>query len=365
MKLGLFTMPLHPPGSNFTQTLQDDLGQIVLLDQLGYQEAWIGEHFTSEWENIPAPDQFIAMALAMTKHIVLGTGVTCMTNHDPFMIAHRIAQLDHLAQGRFHWGVGSGGFPGDYEVFGFDPTTGEHRAMTRDALDTVLALWDDPKPGLYQHERWRFTVPEPIDSYGLRFHVKPYQLPHPPIGVAGVSHRSDTLLLAGERGYIPMSINGIPTATVKGHWDAVEEGASRTGRTPDRSTWRVARDVFVADTTEEARHEALHGTMARDFREYWQKQFIELKLGGNPAIDALKTDPEMPDSEVTAEYMVDNIWIVGSPDEVARKLRSLYRDVGGFGVLLVMGHEWEPRDKWVRSMTLLAEEVMPKVADLS
>ena len=76
-----------------------------------------------------------------------------------------------------------------------------------------------------------------------------------------------------------------------------------------------------------------------------------------------KTDPEMPDSEVTAEYMLDNIWIVGSPDEVVGKLRRLYRDVGGFGVLLTMGHEWEPRDKWVHSMTLLAEEVMPKVAD--
>ena len=359
MKLGLFTMPLHPPGSNLTQTLRDDLDQIVVLDQLGYQEAWIGEHFTAKWENIPAPDQFIAMALAMTKNIVLGTGVTCMPNHDPFMIAHRIAQLDHLAQGRFHWGVGSGSFTGDFKVFGFDPTTGEHRAMTRDALDTVLALWDDPKPGLYEHKHWRFTVPEPVESYGLAFHVKPYQLPHPPIGVAGISPRSDTLLLAGERGYIPMSINLVPTATVKSHWDAVEEGARRAGRTPDRSTWRIARDVFVADTTEEARHEVLHGTMARDFREYFQKLLADIKL-----IEVLKTDPEMSDSEVTAEYMLDNIWIVGSPDEVVGKLRRLYRDVGGFGVLLTMGHEWEPRDKWVRSMTLLAEEVMPKVAGL-
>jgi alkanesulfonate monooxygenase SsuD/methylene tetrahydromethanopterin reductase-like flavin-dependent oxidoreductase (luciferase family) len=91
MKLGYFTMPLHPPGSDITQTLQDDLQQIVTLDELGYQEAWIGEHFTTVWENIPAPDLFIAQALPVTKNIVLGTGVTCMPNHDPFMIAHRVA----------------------------------------------------------------------------------------------------------------------------------------------------------------------------------------------------------------------------------------------------------------------------------
>ena len=129
MELGYFTMPLHPPGSNFTKTLDEDLAQIIHLDKLGYREAWIGEHFTAEWENIPAPDLFIAKALGMTENIVLGTGVTCMPNHNPFMIAHRIAQLDHLAHGRFQWGVGSGGFPGDFEVFGFNPDEGEHRKI--------------------------------------------------------------------------------------------------------------------------------------------------------------------------------------------------------------------------------------------
>ena len=64
MEVGYFTMPLHPPGSDITQTLDDDLEQLVTLDELGYKEAWIGEHFTSVWENIPAPDLFIAKALA-------------------------------------------------------------------------------------------------------------------------------------------------------------------------------------------------------------------------------------------------------------------------------------------------------------
>ena len=69
-------------------------------------------------------------------------------------------------------------------------------------------------------------------------------------------------------------------------------------------------------------------------------------------------------SDVTAEYLMDALWIVGSPDDVADQLRQLYNDVGGFGVLLAMGHEWEPKEKWVNSMTLLKQEVMPKLADL-
>mgnify|MGYP001491477161 FL=1 len=359
MDLGYFMMPLHPPGADVADTLDNDLDQIVALDRLGYKEAWIGEHFTAEWENIPAPDLFIAKALALTKNILLGTGVTCMPNHDPFMIAHRIAQLDQMARGRFLWGVGSGGFPGDFEVFGVDPQTGEQRAMTRKALDLVLHLWADPSPGLYESPHWKFTIPEPDDRIGKRVHLKPYQKPHPPIAVAGVSPSSDTLVMAGERGYIPMTINFVPEHVVKGHWDAVRVGASREGRVPNRATWRIAREVYVADTSQEARKEALKGTLARDYRDYFLKLLPRVKM-----LDLVKVNPDMPDSEITLEYLLDNIWIVGDPQEVAVRIRQLHTEVGGFGVLLAMGHEWQPKDRWQRSMELLAKEVMPQLTDL-
>ena len=360
MKLGFFMMPLHPPGSDFTKAMDSDLEQIVTLDKLGYHEAWIGEHFTAAWETIPAPDLLIASALRDTTNIILGTGVNCIPNHNPFMLAHRIAQLDHMAHGRFYWGVESGGFPGDFEVFGFDPRSGEQRSMTRDAVDLVLQLWQDPRPGLYEHKYWRFTVPEPDDEIGLRFHLKPFQKPHPPIGVAGVSAKSDTLTLAGERGWIPMSINIVPTRILQSHWESVDSGAQRGaqsgGRPADRSLWRIARDVFVADTTKEARQQALQGNLGRDFQDYFLRLLPKCKM-----LDLMKTDPEMADADVTLEYLIDNVWIVGSPDDVAQQLQQLYDDVGGFGVLLAMGHEWEPKEAWVHSMNLLMNEVMPQL----
>ena len=132
MRLGYFAMPLHPPGADPAKTMDDDLAQLATLDRLGYEEAWIGEHFTAQWENIPCPDLFIARALGMTKKMKLATGVSCLPNHDPLMLAQRIAQLDQMARGRFYWGVGSGGFPGDFEMFGVDPKSGEHRVITRE-----------------------------------------------------------------------------------------------------------------------------------------------------------------------------------------------------------------------------------------
>lgn len=360
MELGFFTMPLHPPGSELTQTIEADLDQLVRLDGLGFAEAWIGEHFTAAWENVPAPDLLIAAALPSTRQIKFGTGVTCMTNHNPFVLAHRIAQLDHMARGRFYWGVGSGGFPGDFTVFGFDPKTGDHRTMTREAIELVLDIWNDPKPGQYKNEFWDFTIPEPEDDIGLGIHVRPYQLPHPPIAVAGVSEGSDTLMLAGERDWIPMSINIVPVRILKSHWKSVKQGAENAGRHPDRRKWRVARDIYVADSTDRARSEAIEGTLGRDFRGYWQPLLSKTRM-----LDLTKTDPTMPDSVFTPEYALDNLWIVGDPDEVALKIRRLHEELGGFGTLLAMGHEWEPSENWTHSMTLLAEEVMPLLADLS
>lgn len=353
-------MPLHPAGSDLTETLDADLDQIVTLDGLGYREAWIGEHFTAGWENLAAPDLLIAKAIPLTKNIILGTGVSCLPDHDPFVLAHRIAVLDHLAKGRFYWGVGAGSFIGDFEVFGIDPKTGEQRDLTNESLEFILNLWNDPKPGLYENKRWRFKVPNPVAEVGLGVHTKPYQKPHPPIGVAGITAGSGTLRIAGANGWIPMSINFITKNVLRTHWQSVEDGALETGRTPDRSMWRVARDIYVAETTEEARRDVKEGTLARDFTEYFFKMVPRIR--GN--LDIFKMDKGMADSDVTPDYLLDNLWIAGSPDDVARQIRELYEYVGGFGVLLVMGHEWKPRDKWERSMRLLAEEVMPQLADL-
>jgi alkanesulfonate monooxygenase SsuD/methylene tetrahydromethanopterin reductase-like flavin-dependent oxidoreductase (luciferase family) len=134
----------------------------------------------------------------------------------------------------------------------------------------------------------------------------------------------------------------------------VESSAKAVGRTADRGTWRIARDVYIAETSARARREVLEGTLARDWRQY----FLPL-LRKTGMLALTKVDPEMPDDRVTPEYLLDNIWIVGDPDQVTDKLQALKREVGGFGGLLVIGHEWQPREPWVNSMTLLRDRVLP------
>jgi alkanesulfonate monooxygenase SsuD/methylene tetrahydromethanopterin reductase-like flavin-dependent oxidoreductase (luciferase family) len=356
MKLGYFTMPLHPPGSDPSDSMAMDLEQIVALEELGFQEAWIGEHISSEWENIPAPDLFIANALAHTKTIKLGTGVNCLPNHSPVMLAQRIAQLDQMARGRFLWGIGSGGFPGDFQVLDMDPASQVQRGMTRQILEEILDLWGEPEPGVREGPRWHYRVPVPDPEIAVRLHMRPFQKPHPPIGVAGIGPKSDMLTLAGERGWIPMSINIVTTPVLKAHWHTYSENAGRTGASTDRAVWRICRDVYVGETPEQARRDVIDGVLGRDWVEY----FLPILRKTNTMMGP-KLDPSMPDDAVTPEYLAENLWIVGDAAEVTAKLRKLYDDVGGFGTLLVIGHEWRRDDKWHKSMQRLANEAIPKL----
>ncbi len=358
MELGYFSIPLHPAGSPLFLTLDQDLEQMVFLDQVGFSEVWIGEHFTAGWENIAAPDLFIAKASTLTEKIIFGTGVSCLPEHDPFMLAHRIAVLDNLLKGRFYWGVGAGSFIGDFEAFGINPKTGEQRQLMNEALEAILDLWDNPTPGTYSGSKWRYTVPNPVEEVGLGVHTKPFQKPHPPIAVAGISEGSLSLKTAGEHGWMPMSINFVIPDVLKSHWEMYEQGAFAVGNSnPDRKKWRISRDIYVADTTEQARRDVKGSTLARDFRDYFFKIVPMIRKN----LDLFKIDKSMPDSEVTIDYMIDNMWLVGSPEDVAAKIVRLYEFVGGFGVLLVMGHEWNPKEKWEKSLTLLREQVIPMV----
>ena len=359
MKYGLFMMPSHPPEREIFKAHQWDLDCLSLADDLGFSEAWIGEHFTSPWEPIPAPDLMIAQALQRTKNIVLATGVHLLPYHHPAELAHRVAYLDHLAQGRFMFGIGSGGLPTDYELFDVDGDGGQHRDMTRESIDIILKIWENQGPFQYKGKYWNVNIPEPRLGT-LEYFLNPYQKPHPPIGVAAASIGSETLKIAGERGFIPMSL-GLNAEYIATHWEAVGEGAARTGKTPSRNEWRITRDVFVADTDDEAYEAAVNGMLGRVWRDYLLPLFDSFDL-----LKVFKHDPELPDSAVTPEYMAEHLWLVGSPDTVETKLRRLNDVSGGFGTLLVLIYDYmEDQARWERSMNLLAREVMPRLADLA
>ena len=109
---------------------QRDLDLVEHLDRLGYDEFWCGEHHSSGWEMIASPEMFLAAAGQRSHRIMLGTGVISLPYHHPFNVAQRIAQLDHMTNGRAMFGSGPGALPSDAWTLGIDPM-GMTRAEVR------------------------------------------------------------------------------------------------------------------------------------------------------------------------------------------------------------------------------------------
>jgi alkanesulfonate monooxygenase SsuD/methylene tetrahydromethanopterin reductase-like flavin-dependent oxidoreductase (luciferase family) len=354
MKLGALLMPSHPPETSIRDGQRLDLSDLEQLDALGFDEAWIGEHFTAAWEPCPAPDLLIAQALLRTKSIRLGPLSHLLPFHHPIELAHRVAYLDHMAEGRYQLGVGIGVLPTDHALFGLDASYGRNRKMTFESIDMITRLWREGASN-FEGEFW--SMGDTSSELPLGYHLVPYQQPHPPIAIAGLTPGSDNHKLAGEKGWIPVSLGIDPDASVTAkHWDAVKEGAARSGRTPDRGEWRIIRDVYVAPTDEEARELAINGIMGRCWQEFLLPIYQGLGLG-----KFLKRDPSMPDEAVNLEYLADNLWFVGSPETVAARINDLQARTGGFGYLTIVSYDAsEERESWGRSLKMLINEVLPR-----
>jgi len=357
MRLGALLMPSHPPERAIGDGQRWDLEELERLDGFGFEEAWIGEHFTAAWEPCPAPDLLIAQALQRTRRIRLGPLGHLLPYHHPVELAHRVAYLDHLAEGRYQLGVGVSALPSDHQLFGLDAAGGANRRMTFEALEMMTGLWRDGARDV-RGEFWSMGEPRTrLDSLG--YHLRPFQPPHPPIAIAGLTPGSANHKLAGEKGYLPVSLSISPDPSITAqHWDAVVEGAARTGRVPDRGEWRIIRDVYVAPTDAQARALATGGIMGRCWREFLLPLYLGLGLG-----PLLKRDPAMPDEAIDLDYLADNLWFVGSPTTVAERIMDLQKQTGGFGYLLLVSYDAaDEREPWVRSLRLLVEEVLPACA---
>jgi limonene 1,2-monooxygenase len=113
MKFGAFLAPHHPIGEQPMLQLRSDLKFAQHLDELGFDEFWVGEHHSTGWEVIASPELFLAAAGERTHYIKLGTGVVSLPYHHPFNVAQRLVQLDHMTRGRVIFGSGPGALPSD------------------------------------------------------------------------------------------------------------------------------------------------------------------------------------------------------------------------------------------------------------
>lgn len=356
MKTGFFFQPITMPGTPMKEGIDQLLDEIEYLDELGASEVWIGEHLTAKWEPYAAGDLIIAQAIPRTKQINLCSGGYIPAFYHPGALAFRIMQLDHMAQGRYMCGIAAGSVNTDFQLLNIDPSKGEHRERQLEAIEILLKLWTEHFDGEWTYEGKYWTINNPVDKLGNGPHIRPYTQPHPRLAIAGISPNSESIALAGKYGAIPMSAF-FNERFLKTHWDTYAEAAEAAGHQASRDMWRVGRETFVADTDKEARAYVRNSTMAVN----WTESILPV-LANFGLTKYLKHDESVPDSDVDVDYLIDHLWLVGSPDTVREKLAAVDDELGGFGTFIPprYDHRGEREPMW-HSHELLINEVVAKL----
>jgi alkanesulfonate monooxygenase SsuD/methylene tetrahydromethanopterin reductase-like flavin-dependent oxidoreductase (luciferase family) len=356
MKLGFFTMPIHPIGKDWRLSLAEDREAFLLADELGFSEAYVGEHSTDRAENITSCTAFLAWIGAATKRIKLGTGTVNMPNSHPGAIASAIAMLDHMLDGRFIFGISPGGLLSDAELFGnLDANRNE---MFVEAINQVLAIWAGEPPYNLKGKYWTVSTERTLmKDIGQGYIACPLQQPHPPIVVTAVAPFSKGVTEAAIRGWDPISANFLMPAWVKSHWPNYAEGCKKGGRAADQANWRVAKSVFVAKDAATAKAYATDPN--GPYVYYYRSLFTKLKKNGR--IELFKTYREQPEDEVTLDMICEKLIIYGTPDKVTDDILKFQEETGEFGTLLYAGKDWTDPELGRRSMILMAEQVMPRI----
>jgi limonene 1,2-monooxygenase len=339
MRCGVFMAPFHPVDEDPTMAIRRDIELVEWLDEIGFDEAWIGEHHSAGYEIISSPELFIAAAAERTSRIRLGTGVVSLPYHNPMMVADRIIQLDHMTRGRVMFGAGPGLLPSDAFMLGIHPS--QQRGRMAEALDVILRLMAGE------------TVTEKTDWYNLqnaRCQLLPYTRPRPEVCVASTATPSGGRL-AGKYGLGMLCVAATANSgfdVLGTNWQIACDIAAEYGRTMDRGGLRVVGPMHIAETREQALADLEYG-----FRK-WHSYFV----GINPVANA----PEFYADDPLTAMRESGFAVVGTPDDAIAQLGRLQQQTGGFGCFLFFAHNWANFAATKRSYELFMRHVMPHFA---
>jgi len=159
MKYGIFTFPTE------YSIRVDQLARAV--EERGFESLWLPEHthipvrrrspypgggqLPRDYFHIADPFVGLAAAAAVTTKIKLGTAICLVIQHDPIVLAKKVASLDLLSHGRFIFGIGAGWKEDEYRAYGYAyPTPAVRIAQLEDTVEIAHRLWTIPGPVSYQ-----------------------------------------------------------------------------------------------------------------------------------------------------------------------------------------------------------------------
>lgn len=359
MRIGFFTMPVHPEDKNWEKSLQEDREAVILADKLGYYDAFIGEHLTDKSENITNSMIFLSSLISDTKSIKLGTGTSNLSHMHPVLVASHAAMFDHLSKGRFIFGISPGALKCDAEVLGI--INEDRGKIFAEAIDVILEIWRSEPPYDINLPDNRFKVTTKESTFlevGVGYLQKPFQRPRPEIVGTVVAPYSKGVTAMGERDFHPISAHFLLPKWVKTHWENYKEGKDNVGEEAKVEDWRVARTIFVNPDRSTALNYGKRDS-GSPYRFFYNHLFKKLERSGR--LSVFKDNSDVTDSELDLDDILDQLVICGDVNQVIEEILKLREEIGDFGEIVYGGVDWADESLARKSMELMAERVIPEV----
>jgi F420-dependent oxidoreductase-like protein len=218
---------------------------VTTADELGYDSAWVVDHF----HTVPTPTQEITFECMMilaalardTKNIRIGQIVACNSYRNPALLAKMASTLDVLSHGRLNFGIGAGWYEHEYKAYGYPyPDAPERLRMLREALQVIHAMWSQEEAvfeGKYYQVRGAINQPKGV------------QKPHIPILIGGGGEKV-TLKLVAQYGDA-CNVNG-DLKTLQHKLDVLKGHCETVGRNFSDIHVTIGSACTIADTDEKA-----------------------------------------------------------------------------------------------------------------
>ncbi|MFY9656788.1 MAG: LLM class flavin-dependent oxidoreductase [Methylocystis sp.] len=324
MRTGLFCT-YENPENDFSVAYAQQTELVRLIENLGFEEAWIAEHHFNPNASSPSPLTIIAHLAAVTTRLRLGAAAVLLPFHDPILVAEQVATTDLLAQGRLDLGVAKGGpFPGQFKHFHVRPEDARDKAVE------ALAIVERLLRGESLSFDGRFFRLE-----GVSLAPRPVQKPVP---IFFATSTPETVALAAERGFSVMAAPPFPLAHIAKTLDLYRQCAP--GADPRLV---LIRFYHVAETKEAAL------TQARP----WLEPFIERMRATTKAIQP-SWSPWMD-----LERLIEDS-LIGSPADIRAKIERIAASLDPRSLVLKpLSPDFETRKE---NLKLFAETIAPLTA---
>lgn len=324
------------------------LDQAERAEQAGFEYFWVTEqHFLAEIGHAPASDMFLAALSQRTKTLRLGLGVVLMPLHNPFIIAERVGTLDVLSNGRVDFGTGRGTTNYILDGFGIEPSEARGRGI--EALNAVLAMYDEPRFKGFKSEYFDLPAREVLP--------RPVQEPHPPLWVAATNLSTYEHAARQGFGVIGVTRNSIEEtkAAVERYHKVCRNETPTVARRANPTTAVFGIGMCHAD---DATGRALACKAARWYYGDNEAELNSQRFTTAGGVEAVRARIAAQSDD---ELITNGMAVGGDPDTVTRIVEK-WATTGIDQFIFFMQAGFAQHDDVMRSIELIGEKIIPHFA---